>query len=259
MNTIYLYDVHVHTNMDPMIKEIDNIVSICKDKKIIFNCIGTNIIDSYIACNQAHDYKDLIYATIGIHPDNVGNYEDLWRLEQMYLEHKDVIVALGEIGLDYTASNKDHELQKDFFKKQIDIANKFNLPICVHCRDAEEDCLEILKLVKNPKKVWIHCFSKGPEIAKKYIERGYMFSIPGIVTFKNAKDINEALKVIPLDRIMLETDGPWLAPEPVRGKTNYPFNVEHILNYLSRKLQINKDELAKQFTENSIKFLGIKK
>lgn len=258
MNKIFLYDTHTHTNMDPMLGDLSNIIQICKDKNIIFNCVGTCLQDSIVAVEQAKKYKGQIYATIGIHPSELKDLNDINKLEDLYLKNKEYIVAWGEIGLDYQEGNPDKELQKQFFIKQLEVVNKYNLPVCIHVRNAEDDVLEILKMVKNPKKVWIHCFAKGPKLAQQYIDRGYMISIPGIITFKNAKEVNESIKTIPLDRIMLETDGPWLAPVPKRGKTNLPHYVEYVLDYIANKLQIDRNELAKKFTDNSVNFFGIK-
>jgi len=259
MNNIFLYDTHVHTNSDPLLKDIENIVAICRNKHIAFNAIGTEVSDCLEGCKQAHTYNDICRAIIGIHPENAKDISDVDKIEQIYLENKDVVVAIGEIGLDYVASSVDKETQKKFFIKQIELANKYNLPICIHCREAEQDCLEILKLVKNPSKVWIHCFAKSWDIAKIYIDRGYMISIPGIVTFKNGKDVQEAVKHIPLDRLMVETDGPYLAPVPMRGKTNYPHYVQYVEEHIAHILDIDKNELAKQLTYNSLKFFGLVK
>lgn len=255
---IYLYDTHTHTNMDPMLKELSNVVDICKYKNIIFNCVGTCLKDSIVAVEQAKQYKGLIYATIGIHPSEIGNYQDIEELEKLYLANKEFIVALGEIGLDYKEGNPDKQLQKDFFIKQLEIVNKYNLPVCIHVRDAEEDMLEILKMVKNPKNVWIHCFAKGKDLAKQYIDRGYMISIPGIITFKNAKEVQEAIKCIPLDRMMVETDGPWLAPVPMRGKTNYPHYVEYVVKDIALRINVSLEELTKKLTDNSVRFFNLK-
>lgn len=258
MKKIFLYDTHTHTNMDPMMSDLNNIVAICKDRKIIWNCVGTCLEDSQIAVEQAKKFKGQIFATIGIHPDNCNDLQDIEKLEQLYLENKDVIVAWGEIGLDYHYENYDKTKQQLFFKKQLEIVNKYDLPVCIHVRLAEEDCFEILKMVKNPKKVWIHCFAMGADWAKKYIDAGYMVSIPGIVTFKNAKPLQEALKVIPVERMMVETDGPWLAPVPHRGKTNYPHYVQFVAEDIANKLQLNKEEFIKKVTDNSVNFFKIK-
>ncbi len=258
MKDIFLYDVHTHTNMDPMIRQLDTIVSICKDKNIIWNAVGTNYEDSVIAINQAKQYPDQIYATVGIHPDNCKDLNDIQKLEDLYLKNKDVVVAWGECGLDYHYENFDKEKQILFFKKQLEIVNKYNLPVCIHVRAAEEDCFKILKMVKNPNKVWIHCFAMGTDWAKKYIDAGYMLSIPGIVTFKNAKALNEALTVIPLDRMMVETDGPWLAPVPHRGKTNYPYYVQYVAEDIANKLQMSKEEVIKKLTANAVNFFSLK-
>lgn len=258
MKNIFLYDVHTHTNMEPMINDLDNIVSICKDKRIIWNAVGTNVQDSAIAIKQARQYPGQIYATIGIHPDNCRDLSDIDKLEKLYLENKDVVVAWGEIGLDYHYEKYDKEKQILFFKKQLEVAIKYDLPICIHVRDAEEDCLEILKMVRSPSKVWIHCFAKGTDYIDKYNSRGYMISIPGIITFKNAKELHESIKHIPLNKMMVETDGPWLAPVPHRGETNYPQYVQFVMEEISNRLQISKEELSKKLTDNSVNFFGIK-
>lgn len=258
MKNIFLYDVHTHTNMDPMIQNLDNIVDICKNKNIVWNAVGTNVEDSKIAVEQAKKYRGQIFATVGIHPDNCNDLKDIEKLEQLYLQNKDVVVAWGEIGLDYHYEKFDKEKQILFFKKQLEIVNKYDLPVCIHVRDAEDDCFEILKMIKNPSKVWIHCFAKGPDWAKKYVDAQYMISVPGIITFKNAKSLHESIKTIPLDRLMVETDGPWLSPEPYRGKTNMPHYVEFVMNSIADKLQMSKEELAKKVTANAVNFFGIK-
>lgn len=258
MKNIFLYDVHTHTNTDPLIEHLDEIVNVCKNKHIIWNAIGTELSDSIVSIKQARQYPGRIYATIGIHPDNCKDINDIAKLEQLYLENKDVIVAWGEIGLDYHSEGHDKEKQKLFFRKQLEIVNKYDLPVCIHVRDAEEDCLEILKMVKNQNKIWIHCFARDINQAKKYIDLGYMISIPGIVTFKNASQLHESIKVIPLDRMMVETDGPWLAPVPHRGETNYPQYVEFVMQNIADRLNIDKNELAKKLTANAVNFFGIK-
>lgn len=257
MKNIFLYDVHTHTNMDPMMQELDNVVSICKDRNIIYNCVGTNVQDSQIAIDQAKKYPGTIYATVGIHPDNCNELSDIDKIEQLYLNNKDVVVAIGEIGLDYHYEHYDKEKQKLFFTKLLELANKYDLPVCIHVRQAEEDCLEILKKAKNPKKIWIHCFAGDTNLVKKYVDLGYMISIPGIITFKNAKQLQESIKHIPLDRLMVETDGPWLAPIPYRGKTNFPHYVQFVAEAIANILNINKDELAKKLTANAVNFFKL--
>lgn len=258
LHNIFLYDVHTHTNQEPMLSDLDNVVEIGKNKKIIWNCVGTCLDDSIIAVDQAKKYPGQIFATVGIHPDNCKDINDIEKLEKLYLDNKDVIVAWGEIGLDYHYENYNKEKQILFFKKQLEIVNKYDLPVCIHVRMAEDDCFEILKMVKNPKKVWIHCFAMGADWAKKYVDAGYMISIPGIVTFKNAQPLQEALKVIPLDRMMVETDGPWLAPVPKRGKTNYPYYVEYVAADIANRLSLPLEKLAEELTNNSINFFGSK-
>ena len=258
IDNIFLYDVHTHSNKLELLKDVENVVSICRDRHIFYNCVGTNIEDSKIAIQQAKKYPDVMKATVGIHPDDIDKLEDINTIEQLYLDNKDVVVAIGEIGLDYSRSDENKQKQKQFFIKFIEMANKYDLPICIHVRDAEEDCLEILKLVKKPSNVWIHCFARDSQLVKKYVDRGYMISIPGIVTFKNAKDVQEAIKYIPLDKMMVETDGPWLAPTPHRGKINYPHYVEFTARDIATRLNIPFEEFAKKVTANAVNFFRLK-
>ena len=164
------YDTHAHTNLTPLFEQTSTIVDECNKQEIIFNVIGTNSKDSLIAIQQAQQYPHTIRATIGYHPSNINNLDELKQLENLYLKYKKYIVAIGEIGLDYHYEGYDKNLQIAGFKYQIALANKYNLPIVVHVRDAHEDCLEILKSAKT--KVLIHCFSATKDIANKYLERG---------------------------------------------------------------------------------------
>lgn len=254
---IFLYDNHTHTNISPLVESIDEIVNTCRTKHIIYNCVGTNLKDSIIACQQAKKYSDTIRCMVGIHPDECNDLNDIHAIEKLYLQNKEHIVAIGEIGLDYYGINKDKEKQKHFFKLLIELANKYALPMCIHVRDAELDCLELLQNVKYPNKVCIHCFTGDKWLAKKYIERGYVISVSGIVTFKNALLLHEAIKYIPLDKMLVETDGPWLSPYPYRGKTNYPYYVEYVANNIANRLNIDPQELFKQLVENTYNFYQI--
>ena len=255
---IFLYDNHAHTNSSPLIEKIDEIVDYCKSKHIIYNCVGTNLKDSIIACQQAKKYSDTISCMVGIHPNECHNLYEIQAIEELYLKYKKYVIAIGEVGLDYYGKNKCKEKQKQFFKIFINLANKYMLPICVHVRNAEQDCLELLQYAKYPSKVCIHCFTGDKNLVKKYIERGYTISISGIVTFKNALSLHEAIKHIPLNKMLVETDSPWLSPTPYRGKTNYPYYVEYVANSISNILNINTKKLFDQLVKNTYDFYKIK-
>lgn len=251
---IKYYDTHAHTNLEPLDKELTNVIKECEENGIIFNVIGTNYEDSLVAIKQAQQFPNTIKATIGFHPSNVNDLEQIKLLDEIYCKNKDCVVAIGEVGLDYHYDDCDKQLQKNAFKQQIALANKYNLPIVVHVRDAHEDCLKILESAKT--KVLIHCFTANKDIAIKYLSRGYYFAFGGIITFKKAYDVIEALKIIPLDKLLIETDCPWLAPEPMRGKTNRPFYVKHTYNFINKIL--NKPNLQQIILENSLRFFNWK-
>ncbi len=259
---IRLYDTHCHLNSQILINNFDEIIKICQQKKIILNCVGTNYKDSCLAIEQAKKYPSMIKATIGIHPHEIQNISDIKRLEELYLANKDYIVAWGEIGLDYyqNPNNETIKQQKFFFIQQIKLANKYNLPIIIHVRDqktiAMSDCLEILKLHNKTNKVLIHFFTGDKETCEKIIAYDYYVSLSGVITFKNSQEINDALILIPSNRLLIETDAPYATPIPQRGKINKPYYLEYIYEYLIKKLK--RSDLQRLLLENSLTFFGMK-
>lgn len=262
LKDIRLYDTHCHLNSKMLVSNFDEIIKICQRKKIILNCVGTNYEDSCIAINQAKKYPNLIKATIGIHPYEIKNISNIAKLEELYLVNKKYIVAWGEIGLDYyqNPTNEIIKQQKLFFANQIKLANKYNLPIIVHVRDqktkALNDCLELLKTHNKTSKILIHFFTGNSKICKRIIACDYYVSLSGVITFKNSKEINEALDLIPLNRLLIETDAPYATPVPYRGEINKPYYLENIYEYLQEKLKNN--DLWKILLENSLNFFGLK-
>jgi TatD DNase family protein len=173
------------------------------------------------------------------------------------------VVAIGEIGLDYhyLPQERSEELktkQKEVFLKQVDLAQELNLPIIIHCRDAYGDLLEVIqKLPKIPCGV-LHCFADNYETAKRFLDLGFMISFTGIITYPKASIVREVAKKIPLERIMIETDCPYLAPQAVRGKRNEPIYVKYVAEEIARLKGLDFDEVAKTTTENAIKFFKLK-
>ena len=192
-----------------------------------------------------------MYGALGIHPENVNDYKDsdLDFIEKNISNKK--IVAVGEIGLDYHYGNDAKEEQKELLEKQLLIAEKYNMPVVIHSRDAEEDMLNMLK--KHSLKGVIHSFSGSLETAKEYIKIGFLIGVNGIVTFKNS-DISNVIKELPLDSIILETDSPYLAPVPFRGKQNSPKHIVEIAEYVSKLKEITMDNLV-DITNTNIKRL----
>ena len=170
-----------------------------------------------------------MYGAAGVHPDEVGelNEETFAWLREQCLQKK--IVAVGEIGLDYYWDKESHEVQKKWFVRQLKLAKELSLPVIVHSREAAADTMEILKQEYSPQTpAVIHCYSYSPELAREYVKMGYYLGIGGVVTFKNAKKLKEVVLETPLERIVLETDCPYLAPEPYRGKRNDSRNLTYV-------------------------------
>lgn len=260
---IKYYDTHAHINIEPLDGEIEQIINDCLNNNTILNCIGVDIPTSLSAIELSKKYPNVVRACVGIHPDDgVKAIDDenqmLNELEDIIKNNLDNIVCVGEIGLDYYDQNitvADKEKQKRIFIKQIELAIKYQLPINIHNRNADDDLINILDQFKL-NKVMIHCFSSNTFNAKRFIERNYFLSIPGIVTFKNAKDLHEAIKEIPVDKIVVETDAPFLTPVPFRGKTNYPHYVKYTLDEIAKIKNIDNEKLRIQILNNSINFFN---
>ena len=201
------------------------------------------------------NYYEYIYATVGLHPEEVYEESNIEFVKQLAKEKK--VVAIGEIGLDYHWDN-DRQLQKRFFKEQINLANELNLPIVIHNREADIDILQILKNEVKPKvNVVFHCFSSSLEIAKEVIKNGWYISLSGTVTFKNARNLHEVAKFIPLDKLMIETDCPYLSPEPNRGKRNDSSNVIYVCKKIAELRDMDVEEIAKITYKNACNFYNI--
>jgi len=186
--------------------------------------------------------------SIGIYPEDIHKYKDE-ELNRFYeIMKQDDCCAIGEIGLDYHWCPDTKDDQKKWFIKQIEIANKLNKPIIVHSRDAIQDTFDILK--EHPCKGVIHCYSSSAELAKEFVKLGYYISLAGTCTWKNAKEPLEVIKVVPLNKLLIETDSPYLTPAPNRGKRNDPSNVIYVGKKIMEIKGISEEELTKQINEN---------
>lgn len=249
-----LIDTHCHLNDEVYKNNIDEVISRAKIRgitKIIV--IGYNKVSSLEAVRIANMY-DNIYASIGIHPSDVQKEDnDLSWIYELAKDKK--VVAIGEIGLDYYWDKSYNDLQIEWFKKQIEIAKDLDLPIVVHCRDASQDCFNIVKEYGSGKGV-IHCYSGSFEMAKEYIKLGYYLGIGGVVTFKNSH-LGETIERIGISYIVSETDAPYLAPVPYRGKTNEPAYIYEIVQKISEVVGLNFEEVEKRLEENTYKLFKI--
>lgn len=206
--------------------------------------------------NELADKYDFLYPTAGLHPSDVDeNYlANISKLEKFISTHK--IYAIGECGLDYYWDKTYVLEQKKAFQLQIELAQKLDLPIIIHCRDAINDCYEILKEYKPIKGV-MHCYSGSLEMAMKFIDLGLHISLGGPVTFKNAKEPIRVAENIPLDKLLIETDSPYLSPEPLRGKRNDSLNVRYVLEKISEIRNIDKSDLERIMDKNTKELFSI--
>ena len=218
----------------------------------MINC-GDSIKSSLEIIELSKKYKDYMLPAIGIHPDNIDtDYNKIKDLEKLIKNNK--IVGIGEIGLDYYHNKENKEEQIKLFSQQIDLAEKYNPPIIVHTRDSIQDRFNILKS-KNSKGI-IHCFSGSLEMAKEFIKLGYYLGIGGVITFKNSK-LYKVIEQIDLSYIVLETDSPFLSPEPHRGTKNTPSNIIFVAQKIAEIKQLNIDEVIRITTNNARKIFDI--
>ncbi len=251
-----MIDTHCHLN-DEKYENVDEIVnnylSAGVDKVV---CASSSFSASIKAGEIAAKYPS-VYYTVGIHPDEVDEF-DIDRLESLVKKASNKLVAIGEIGLDYFHNKENKSEQIHAFISQIELANKYKLPIVIHCREAYGDTLDVLK--QHPPKYGavMHCYSGSLEYARQIIALGYKLSFTGNVTFKNAKNIKEVAQNIPEDSFFLETDSPYLTPEPNRGKRNEPKNVFFVAAVIADLRGISKNKLSEITDKNAIEFYKFK-
>ncbi|MBQ7327560.1 MAG: TatD family hydrolase [Clostridia bacterium] len=251
-----MVDVHAHLT-DQKFDDVEQVVARAEESgvgKII--CSAYNLLSSQQAVDLSKRLNQ-VYANVGIHPENVEEWseETIKNLENLSKNSK--IVAIGEIGLDYYWRQDTKEKQKQIFVDQINLANKLNLPIVVHSREAMGDTIEILKNNRPNKESLLHCYSGSVESAKILMDLGFSFSFGGVVTFSNAKTAVEVVKSLPIEKILLETDCPYLTPVPFRGKRNEPKNVVYVADMIARIKNMTIEEVAEKTTENAKRLFGI--
>ena len=246
-------DKHIHLNDDRYQEELDQVIeeALKENVKLMF-VIGYNKKSSIKAVEIANKY-DNCYALVGIHPSDAKSETDCSFIYDLCKNKK--VVGIGEIGLDYYWDRSYDEIQKEVFIKQLKIANELNLPISVHAREATQETFDIIKQYK-PKGI-IHCYSGSVEIAREYIKMGLYIGVGGVVTFKNSKVLKNVVSDISLDYIVTETDGPYLAPTPYRGKTNYPKYIPLIASEIATIKNVTIEEVEKTIESNVKRLFNI--
>jgi TatD DNase family protein len=202
--------------------------------------------------------KEGVFKSIGLHPHYIDKInDDVFNEIKEFIKNTKKIVAIGEIGLDYFKSPSSREFQMEIFEKFLMIAKECDLPVIIHSREAHDDVYGILREHKIKRRGIIHCFSGGLDIAKKFIDLGYFLGIGGVVTFPNSGVLKETVKNISVENIVLETDAPWLAPQPQRGKRNEPAYLNYVIEELARIKNMDKNDIIRQTTKNAEEIFNI--
>ena len=252
-----IFDTHAHYDDRQFEEDRDEILKSMEENGVstIVN-VGASLEGCKKALELAKEYP-FIYAAAGVHPDEVGalNNETFAMLKDWCQEEK--VVAVGEIGLDYYWDEQPRELQKKWFIKQLGLARELNLPVNIHSRDAAEDTFQIVKEYAKGMTGIIHCFSGSRELAEEYVKLGFYIGIGGVVTFKNGKKLKQVAEAVPLTSIVLETDCPYLAPEPHRGKRNYSPYIRYVAEEIARIKGISAEEVIRQTADNARKVYGL--
>jgi len=245
-----LFDTHAHLNDSRFDEDRDLVISSLYDAGVGAYCeVGFDIKSSFEAAELSEKY-DFIYAAVGVHPHDVKDMTkaDIPVIKELLL--RDKVVALGEIGLDYYYDNSKRDVQREWFAIQLEVAKEMDMPVVIHSRDAMEDTINILKSHGGGDGI-IHCYSGSKESAAILIDMGYYISFAGPITFKNASSILEAVKYVPLDRILIETDSPYLAPVPHRGERNWSGNVAEVAKKIAEVKGMDFEEIKSITTHNA--------
>lgn len=251
-----IFDTHAHYDDGQFDEDREELLASMAE-----NGVGTivNVSASYASCERVTDMvRDypFLYAAVGVHPDEVGdlNEESFARMKALFTREK--VVAVGEIGLDYYWDKESHEIQKKWFIRQLELAGELGLPVVIHSREAAADTMEIMKRYAKGLKGVIHCYSYSREMVKEYVKMGFYIGVGGVVTFKNARKLKETVEEIPLASIVLETDCPYLAPVPYRGKRNHSAYIRYVAEEVAGLKGLSCEEVIRQTEKNAKELYG---
>ncbi len=249
--------IDVHTHIDMIEASAAEVLKSAKASGVDYMItIGTHHADNQKIVAMVEALKPQVYGTLGLHPHEAKDYNAEAEAYMRAHLNDPRIVAVGEIGLDYFYKHSDPEVQREVFRKQLALAAEFNLPVEIHSRDAEEDTVTILNEFKGRVKGLMHCFTGTQYLADEALKVGYNISISGVITFKNADSLRETVKTVPLDRLHIETDAPFLTPVPFRGKKNEPALMIHTAKVVAELKGVTVEELARITTENAQKLFS---
>lgn len=255
-----LFDTHAHINLHHYDNDQDEVIERMFSagvEKIVIPGVDMDTINSALYLTEK--YPERIYAAIGFHPQDAIKWEDDSYQVLKELTKKSAVIAVGEVGLDYYWDTSPKDKQKEVFKLQIELAKETNLPLVIHTRDSYEDAFDILKENGADKVGGIfHCFSNDLDYAVKCIDLGFYISFAGNITFKNAQNLRDIAKELPLEKILIETDSPYLTPVPFRGKRNEPAHVQYVAKQLAEIKGLSFEEIAFHTTQNALKVFKLR-
>lgn len=258
MNLTGLFDTHAHPTDERFDEDREELLARMRDSGMLCMCVGADMASSAQSVELARREEN-IYAAVGVHPHDAKSLTDADMVQlKEWLTTEEKVCALGEIGLDYYYDLSPRDVQKEVFARQLDLAYELNKPVILHIRDAHGDALDILR-AQRPRlpECVVHCCSASWESAKIYLNLGCMISFAGPVTFKRSVNLQEVAMNVPLDRLMIETDSPYLAPEPVRGRRNEPMNVAHICRFIANLRNMDAQALCDATRANGKRFYRI--
>lgn len=253
-----LVDTHAHLDFPRFDEDRKEVIERAIDGgvKTIVN-IGSDMTSSRNSVELSRRYNE-IYSVVGIHPHNADSFNLNVSKKLKSLSENKKVVAIGEIGLDFHYDNSPREKQKQAFRAQLRLAKSLDLPVVIHTRDADEETLEILK-EENADKIGgiMHCFASDKKMAKEILDLGFYIAFGGLITFKNLANLREVVKEVPMNKILVETDAPYLTPDPYRGKRNEPLYVKYVVKKIAEVKGLSEEEVAKKTTENAKKVYNI--
>jgi len=252
-----IYETHTHFDDKAFDTDRDEAIKLAMEAGVSrFVNIGASMESSRTSVELANKYP-AFYAAVGVHPeDTAGLTEDDMTVLEGYAKDENV-VAIGEIGLDYYWNEPEQAIQKEWYARQIALARQVRLPIVIHSRDAAQDTIDIARSEKADEAGGIiHCFSYGTEVAKMWLDLGFYIGVGGVVTFKNGRKLKEVVEYAPLDRIVTETDSPYLAPVPMRGKRNSSEYLPYIISEIAKIKGLSEEEVEETTYNNAVRIFG---
>lgn len=254
-----IFDTHAHYDDEAFNEDRDQLLESLGDYGIeaVVN-IGASIQSTKNTLELMKRYP-FVYGVVGVHPSESAELDENLMIWLKEVADRDKVVAIGEIGLDYYWDEPDREIQKHWFERQLELARETGLPVVIHSRDAAKDTLDMMKSQKaGDMGGVIHCFSYGVEMAREYLDMGFYLGIGGVLTFKNAKKLKEVVDYMPMDRLVLETDCPYLSPVPNRGKRNSSLNLPYVVEAVAEIKGLTPEEVVEITNRNARKMYRIK-